>query len=390
MFENNSQVQHRLGRMLRLLWLAIFPQGRARAMEKHPHSTTHRYKDHTPTSLDPKTFIMLSDTDGAFSQKVLRLRVEYQRRRQASNLFPPAGQPVLDMQLTHGKTPTMSIWYQDGTPLGRYVRLFDLPGTLSGNILRLNRDLPSLPGHFEIQGDIIRPLEICPNPPDPLEDDSEDTTDLISLLPVIDDVDTFDKHFVKKPKYRSEIINLLRLQGGSCPGTRCSPHLVHLLGASATGDLVFEKLATRGLVLGRFSTLATYKRWLLHLLDALATMHAAGIVHRDLRVDNLLFGEGGETLVVCDLEGRWGQRVAPEVAWEGSLEDSGWSEKSDVYDVGLCIKGMVYANAPITPQVEWPVPEPLRQVVEACMQELPEPRPTVGELREMVEAIEVV
>jgi len=49
----------------------------------------------------------------------------------------------------------------------------------------------------------------------------------------------------------------------------------------------------------------------------------------------------------------------------------------------------VYANAPITPQVEWPVPEPLRQVVEACMRELPEARPTVGELREMVEAIEV-
>lgn len=164
------------------------------------------------------------------------------------------------------------------------------------------------------------------------------------------DVDA-SNHFGKKPKYCSEITNLLCLQGGSCPGTRCSPHLIHLLGASATGDLVFEKLATRGSTLGRFSTLATYKRWLLYLLDALAAMHAAGIVHRDLRVDNLLFREGGKRLVVCDLEGRWGQRVAPEVAWEGSLEDSGWSERSDVYDVGLCIKGMVYANAPITPHV---------------------------------------
>lgn len=330
---------------------------------------------------------MLSDTDGAFGKEVLRLRVKYQRRRQASNLCPPAGQPVLDMELTHGETPITSIWYEDGTPLGRYVRLFDLPGTLSGDILRLNRNLPSVPGHFEIKGDVIRPLEIRPNPPHPLEDDSEDTTDLISLLPVIN-VDA-SNHFMKKPKYRSEITNLLRLQGGSCPGTRCSPYLIHLLGASATGDLVFEKLATRGPTLGRFSTLATYKRWLLHLLDALAAMHAAGIVHRDLRVDNLLFEEGGERLVVCDLEGRWGQRVAPEVAWEGSPEDSGWSERSDVYDVGGCVKGMVYANAPITPQVEWPVPDPLRQVVEACMQELPEARPTVGELREMVEAIEV-
>ncbi|KLU88763.1 hypothetical protein MAPG_07747 [Magnaporthiopsis poae ATCC 64411] len=276
----------------------------------------------------------------------------------------------------------------DDTPLGRYVRLFDIPGTLSGGILRLNRDLPSLPGggHFEIEGDVIRPLEACPKPPEPLGDDSEDTTDLISLLPVID-VDA-SKHFVKKPKYRSEITNLLRLQGGSCPGTRCSPHLVHL-GASTTGGLVFEKFETRGHILGRFSTLATYKRWLLHLLDALATMHAAGIVHRDLRVENMLFGEDGQRLVVCDLEGRWGQRVAPEVAWEGGPEDSGWSERSDVYDAGACIKGMVYANAPITPQVEWPVPEPLRREVEACMRESPEARPIVGELREMVEAIDV-
>ncbi|KAK4133817.1 hypothetical protein BT67DRAFT_456580 [Trichocladium antarcticum] len=166
---------------------------------------------------------MLSDTDGAFGQEVPRLRVEYQRRRQASNLYPPAGQP------------------EDSTPLGRYVRLFDLPGTLSGDILRLNRDLPSLPGHFEIEGDVIRPLEIS-----------------------------------------------------------CALHLIHLLGASATGDLVFEKLATRGPTLGRFSTLAAYKRWLLHLLDALAAMHAAGIVHRDLRVDNLTEGRargrvGGES-----------------------------------------------------------------------------------------------
>ncbi|KAH6626619.1 hypothetical protein B0J18DRAFT_477397 [Chaetomium sp. MPI-SDFR-AT-0129] len=295
---------------------------------------------------------MLSDADGSFSREVLRLRAEYQNRRQASNLCPPAGQPVLDMELTHGTPPTTSIWYEDGsTPLGRYVRLFDIPGTLSGDILRLNRNFPSSsslpPSHFEIEGDIIRPL------------------------------------------------------GGSCdPTARCSPHVIHLLGASVTGDLVFDKLATRGLTLARASSLGMYKRWLLGLLDALAVLHAAGIVHRDLRVDNLLFArdgseEGGEEseketrLVVCDLEGRWGQRVAPEVKWEVGLEDSGWSEKSDVYDVGGCIKGMVYANAPLTPQVEWPVPEPLDRVVEACMREVPGERPTVGELREMVEGIKV-
>ncbi len=42
----------------------------------------------------------------------------------------------------------MSIWYEDGNEeVSRYVRLFDLPDTLSGDILRLNRDLPTLSGH---------------------------------------------------------------------------------------------------------------------------------------------------------------------------------------------------------------------------------------------------
>ena len=282
----------------------------------------------------------------------------------------------------------MSIWCEDGNEeVSRYVRLFDLPGTLSGDILRLDRDLPALSGHFEIEGDVIRPLDSHPSPPEPLEDDTENTADLVGLLPVIS-VDA-SNHFVEKPKYRSEITYLIRLQGGSCPGTRRSPHLVHLLGVSAADDLVFEKLATRGATLGRFSSLAAYKRWVLHLLDGLATLHAAGIVHRDLRVDNPLFADGGERLVVCDLESRWGQRVAPEVAWEGGTDESGWSERSDVFEVGVCIKGMVYANAPITPQVEWPVPEPFRQVVEACMRESPEERPTVRELTEMMKAIDL-
>jgi hypothetical protein len=48
---------------------------------------------------------------------------------------------------------------------------------------------------------------------------------------------------------------------------------------------------------------------------------------------------------------------------------------------GVGHQSLVYANAPITPQGEWPAPEPLRQVVEACMQELPEAGPTGGELR---------
>ncbi|KAI0388728.1 kinase-like domain-containing protein [Xylariaceae sp. FL0594] len=255
--------------------------------------------------------------------------------------FPPAGRPVLDMHLVPGDEPAVGIWYEDGTQLGQYIRLFDIPGTLSGDILRLPRV----------------------------------------------DVDS-SKHFLKKAKYRSEIENLIKCQGGSCPGTVLSPHIVRLLGASADGQLVFEKLSSRA-ILARFSSLETYRRWILHIIDALSCLHSLGIVHRDLRIDNFLFTEDGSRLVVCDLESRWGQRAAPEVALEGGVDDSGWTTRSDIYDIGDCIKGFVYANVPITNQVEWPVPEPLQAVVEACMRKSPDDRPTLLELRNMVEAIPV-
>lgn len=210
-----------------------------------------------------------------FSQEVARLRAEYQAKRQKSNAFPPAGRPILDMELVPGDKPAVGIWYEDGTQLGQYVRLFDIPGTLSGDILRLERQLPAVNGHFEIEGDVIRSLDQCPNHPIEPEDDFEDVSDLIANLPLID-VDP-SKHFVKKGKYRSEIENLLKCQGGSCPGTVLSPHLVQLLGTSADGQLVFEKLSTR-VVLARFFSLKTYRRWILHIIDALSCLHSLGIV----------------------------------------------------------------------------------------------------------------
>ncbi|KAF3070402.1 hypothetical protein GL218_00240 [Daldinia childiae] len=327
---------------------------------------------------------MEANTNDAFGQEVTRLRVDYQRKRQGSNLFPPAGQPVLEMELVPGETLSMRFWFEDGTKLGRYVRLFDLPGTLSGDILRLERNLPSVQGHFEIEGDVVRSLDQCPDHPRAVEDDFEDVSDLVAQLPIIN-VDS-SKHFLKKAKYQSEIENLLKCQGGSCPGTSFSEHLIRLLGASPDGHLVFEKLMTRGALLSCFSSLDIYKRWILHIIDALAYLHSVGIVHRDLRIDNCLFTRDGSHLVVCDLESRWGQRAAPEITFNGGL-NSGWTTRSDIYDIGNCIKCMVYANAPITNQVEWPVPQPLQAIVDACMRKVPGDRPTLLELKGMVESI---
>ncbi|KAI9814485.1 MAG: hypothetical protein M1832_005891 [Thelocarpon impressellum] len=322
---------------------------------------------------------MVANIHQGFNSQVNQLRSDYQRLRKSTNL----ARPVIDVKCVAGEKPSVIYWYENDTEQGQCVRLYDVPGTLSGEILRLRRNLPSRSDHFEIDGDEVRTLDYL-EPPEPLEDDFEDVSDLVARLPLIE-VDE-QQHFLKKGKYRSEIHNLIACQGGSCPGRPRSRHLIQLLGRSGKNELVFENLLSRPFVLPRFSGLATYKRWLLHIVDALETLHSLGIVHRDLRVENLLFSRDGGRLVVCDLEGRWGRRAAPEIAPEGL--NAGWTAKSDVYDVGHCIECMVYANAPITQQVEWPVPAPLDAIVKACMREAPEDRPTLEELRTMVEAIE--
>ncbi|KAK4223985.1 hypothetical protein QBC38DRAFT_512024 [Podospora fimiseda] len=178
------------------------------------------------------------NTDG-FSKKVVRLRSEYSKRRQKSNAFPPAWRSIHDTRLVRGEKPAVEIWYKDGRRLGQYARLDDIPGTFSGAILR-------------IEGDVIRKLDEAPEHPPEEEDDCENVSDLVAKLPAVD-VDP-SKYFTKKGKYRSEIEKLLKCQGGSCPGTVLSPHLIHLLGASSDEQLVFERFSTR-VILGHFSSL---------------------------------------------------------------------------------------------------------------------------------------
>ena len=326
--------------------------------------------------------VQVSSND-TFSKVVHKFRAEYQKMRDNTNLFPPKGR--VPININSGRVDRRDVemyWFEDGTETGECVRIVDVPGKLSGDILRLRQNLPPFEGHIEINGDEIHAIENCSTAPEN-EDDSEDTSAELARLPLIE-IDR-SKHFLKKGKYRGEIRNLLKCQSGSCPGKPASAHVVQLLGNSSDGELVFEKLESRR-ILGQYSSAATYKSWILQIIAALKCLHSLGIVHRDLRIENLLFSADGQHLVVCDLESRWGLRWAPELTHNRDLE-AGWTEKSDIYDLGNCIKGFIYANAPITCQVEWPVPPPFDTVVEACMRTNPQERPTLDELSNLVEGI---
>ena len=335
--------------------------------------------------------------DDEFMQKVRLLRHAYTEKRDATNLALPNGRPIFDQIVeTRGETEFWVYWFErehDNTKGRRryqYVGLANTPDTLSGSILRLERNLPDLDGgDYEIIGNDIRPILRAPSPPEYGEDDSEDISGALARLPqVAADPRT---HFLKKAKYRSEIEHLIACQGGRCPGVPQSDHVVQLLGKSAGGELVFERM-DNFVPLCSIYPLARYKTWILHLIDGLQCLHAHGIIHRDLRFDNLVFSPDDGRLLICDLEGRWGNRVAPEVSREPKVEGGryGWTEKSDIYDLGQVIRDMVYGTCPLTSVVERKIPLPLEEIVNSCTCAAPADRPSLEELHDMVSKIQVV
>ena len=70
----------------------------------------------------------LEQTEEAFSKQVLHLRAEYEQRGLATNLFPPAGRPCLELDVQRvGNKRFMTLWFEDGTENGQSMRIFDVP-----------------------------------------------------------------------------------------------------------------------------------------------------------------------------------------------------------------------------------------------------------------------
>ncbi|GLB42707.1 putative protein kinase domain containing protein [Lyophyllum shimeji] len=276
----------------------------------------------------------------------------------------------------------MDVWYtrDDDDPL--YVSIMDEPGTLSGNILRLLVDLPSLQTHSKIEGNTIRPIPYR-SPPEC----GCDTQDIrhhgkIRALPVV----AFDEtiHFAKISKYKSEVANLLKVKD-----TGGSPRVIELLGRTQDGRLVFPRHET-GFNASRIAkplTIALLKRWAVQLAEAVCFLHSIGIIHRDLHVRNVLVTKDKQNMILCDLECRWGSDDAPEICPDDWDYERPYTEKSDVYCFGKMLNDVIMGAEPKNPWVSWSAPAPFSSIVETCKAEDPDDRPTMQEAKAMLEAI---
>ncbi|KXN86858.1 hypothetical protein AN958_09438 [Leucoagaricus sp. SymC.cos] len=268
----------------------------------------------------------------------------------------------------------LEVWYQGDL----YVKIHDVPDTLSGNILRLKANVPPLKGHAEIRGNNITDIAYKDIPSE--DEDDEDVREAVSQLPLV----AFDteNHFAKVCRCVSEVQNLLQAKG--------HPHIVCLLGRSEAGELVFPRYRQPFLN----GSISDYRRLLLQLADAVIFLHSHGIVHRDLAFRNLLLSHDGQDLVLCDLESRYGSSHCPEIARarDNGIPEQQWpySEKSDVYYFGVTIAEFVLQNGPRTPwqyTENFVPPAPFDRIFRACRRSNPDDRPSMPEVKEMLESV---
>ncbi|KIM42947.1 hypothetical protein M413DRAFT_392235 [Hebeloma cylindrosporum] len=306
--------------------------------------------------------------DEGFSEYIHRVRVDIIRMRpkfnylssiKGSSLIPGGGE----------------VWY--GEPF-YYVKLIGAPGTLAGDILRMKSDLPCV-GDLEIIGNDAREVERKPMPTFDFE--LEDCSEEVAKLPLI----AFDpeKHHKKSPTYKQEIGYLLQCRG--------SPRIVQLLGRSEDGDLVFPKFERNFFVASLFNTdkgrIQNIRRWMLDIIEGVASLHSLGIIHRDLTTRNIL---ESDPLVICDLQCLHGTGHCR--AFE--IDDGDYSKfsfASDVFSLGTVLWECCFYNNPPNRHVllDNPPPPPFRDIFLACTQVNPEDRPTLAQLRAMYEALMV-
>ncbi|EMD38038.1 hypothetical protein CERSUDRAFT_82272 [Gelatoporia subvermispora B] len=273
------------------------------------------------------------------------------------------------------------VWY--GAAPEYYVRIVDIPDKLSGDILRYKCDIPQYDCNLEIIGDDVYEIEYKPKPAEePSREIEEDAKELFHTLPLI----VYDKtqHFAKPAHTRREIEVLLKCRG--------SPHIIELLGRTEDGRLVYPRYPEGNFLLTvyRNFSIANIKRWMLGIVDAIETIHAAGYTYRGFCTTDLL---GDDPVVLTNLGCRYAKQMAPvrwmapELLAKDNTEDADYTVATDIYGLGFILKLICHTNNPRSPYVDWPMIPPFDGIYDACTQANPADRPSLAEVKAMLEDI---
>ncbi|KAK7006199.1 Serine/threonine-protein kinase PLK4 [Favolaschia claudopus] len=330
-----------------------------------PHNLCERF-----VRIPPQTVKRYASRNESFLTEIRRIREESDKLRSASNVLDQSADAFFESSSFH------AIYHISSREL--YLAIYDVPGALSGNILRLRANIPweKISTHSEIRGDDISAIPFRSF--GDLDYPDEDTTDLVAQLPLV----AFDEeiHFTKVSRLRSEIPNLLKAKG--------LPHVVQLLGRTGDGQLVFPKLLPITSIWFAPRGIALFKRILLQLAQALIALHLIGIIHRDIHIANILISSDHQPdrLLCPEISDAYASRANIPTA------QAPYSEKSDVFMFGSFMAEMILQNTVRMPwQVgedgDWVPPAPFRSIVLACVAREPSARPTMIQVKAMLEAI---
>jgi serine/threonine protein kinase len=135
---------------------------------------------------------------------------------------------------------------------------------------------------------------------------------------------------------------------------------VHDVGETRDGRVFYAMKLVRGVSLAEFArrhTRAELLRVFLRVCETVAYAHSSGVVHRDLKPDNIMVGEFGEVLVLD-----WGVALSEEesvravvgthayMSPEQSRGDAHVGPPSDVFSLGRVLQGLVAATGEKTPR----------------------------------------
>ena len=321
----------------------------------------------------------------------LRQTLRTETQRKWSNHFLKDPNILVHREDPSSMSPRyIEVWFKtlvDSAPL--YVKIIDTPNQLSGNIIRGTAALPKLDTHTEITGDTLKPIP--PQPPfepEPLSDIiPEDVSPDLATLPIV----AFDQktHFAKSPKFRREVQNLIKCRGAS-------PHIVEILGRTEDGQIVFPYLYPMLAMATMDITYALYRSWALQFAEALCHLHSLSIIHRDVAFRNVMVSRDLQRLVLIDLESYYGSNEAPELyqLWRddpnADPDTLPYTEKTDVFEFGLVLKSVFLGRVQHHSwECEFGMPAPFDEIVARCMADKVEDRPTMAEVKEMIEGVEI-